>query len=219
MQLTRIDPLLEIDRIQQRLNRLFLDPLKAESTFGNFMPPVDIEETDTEFLVKADLPDVKKDEVKVQVENGVLTIEGERRNVKEEKGRRFHKVEREYGRFIRRFTMPTEIDPEKVRAEFKDGVLNVTVPKAATAKPKSIEVKLTCPRCRAGAPPPARRCWIPVGGGRRQEDRCRASVSPPSPRSRSSRHCQARVSRQASGRRIPRRRPRPSGTPPSAGEI
>ena len=143
MQLTRIDPLLEIDRIQQRLNRLFLDPLKAESTFGNFMPPVDIEETDTEFLVKADLPDVKKDEVKVQVENGVLTIEGERRNVKEEKGRRFHKVEREYGRFIRRFTMPTEIDPEKVRAEFKDGVLNVTVPKAATAKPKSIEVRLT----------------------------------------------------------------------------
>ena len=94
-------------------------------------------------VVKADLPDVKKDEVKVQVENGVLTIEGERRNVKEEKGRRFHKVEREYGRFIRRFTMPTEIDPEKVRAEFKDGVLNVTVPKAATAKPKSIEVKLT----------------------------------------------------------------------------
>jgi HSP20 family protein len=142
MQLTRLDPFLELDHIQQRLNRLFLDPtLKTpEPPFANFMPAVDIQETDGEFIVKADLPDVKKEEVKVHVHDGVLAIEGERRKEKEEKGKRFHKVEREYGKFIRRFTMPTEIDSEKVRAEFKEGVLTVFLPKAPNARPKMIDV-------------------------------------------------------------------------------
>jgi HSP20 family protein len=106
------------------------------------MPAVDIQETDAEFIVKADLPDVTKDEIKVHVQNGVLAIEGERKREKEEKGRRFHKMEREYGRFVRRFEMPTDIDGDKVRAEFKDGVLNVFLPKAPAAKPKAIDVKI-----------------------------------------------------------------------------
>jgi HSP20 family protein len=142
MLLTRIDPALELDHIQQRLNRLFLDPaLKTpEPPFANFMPAVDIQETETEFIVKADLPEVKKEDVKVHVHNAVLAIEGERRRETEDKAKCFHKVEREYGKFIRRFTMPTEIDQEKVRAEFKDGVLTVFLPKAPTARPKVINV-------------------------------------------------------------------------------
>lgn len=142
MQLTRWNPFVELDEIQQRLNRLFLDRSgkTGEASFADFMPPVDIEETEAEFLVKADLPDVKKEEIKIHVQDGVLTIEGERRHEKEEKGRRFHKIEREYGRFVRRFALPTEVDGEKVRAEFKDGVLNVALPKAPAAKPKMIDV-------------------------------------------------------------------------------
>jgi len=142
MQLTRWNPFVELDDIQQRLNRLFLDrsAKTGEASFADFMPPVDIEETEAEFLVKADLPDVKKDEIKIHVQDAVLTIEGERRHDKEEKGRRFHKIEREYGRFVRRFALPTDVDADKVRAEFKDGVLVVALPKAPAAKPKLVDV-------------------------------------------------------------------------------
>ena len=144
MQLTRWNPLTEIDEIQQRLNRLFFDRTTrtAGEGFADFMPAVDIQETDNEFLVKADLPGIKKEEIKIQVVDGVLAIEGERRQEKEEKGKRFHKVEREYGRFVRRFALPTEVEGEKVHAEFKEGVLNVVLPKAPAAKPTHIEVKV-----------------------------------------------------------------------------
>lgn len=143
MQLTRWNPFVELDEIQQRLNRLFVDKTaKTPDAFADFMPAVDIQETDNEFIVKADLPEVKKEEVKVHLQDGVLAIEGERHMEKEEKGKRFHKVEREYGKFVRRFAMPTDIDPDKVRAEFKEGVLNVYLPKAPSAKPKEIEVKV-----------------------------------------------------------------------------
>ena len=144
MQLTRFNPLVEIEEIQNRLNRMFLDRTgkTQEAAFADFMPAVDIEETDGEFIVKADLPDVKKEEIKIQFQDGVLAIEGERRQEKEEKGKRFHKIEREYGRFVRRFSMPTDVDGDKVRAEFKEGVLRVFLPKAATALPKQIDVKI-----------------------------------------------------------------------------
>lgn len=144
MQLTRWNPLVEMDEIQQRLNRLLFDRTArtAGEGFADFTPAVDIQETDNDFLVKADLPGLKKEEIKLQVADGVLAIEGERRQEKEEKGKRFHKVEREYGRFVRRFALPIEIDGEKVRAEFKDGVLNVVLPKAPAAKPTHIEVKV-----------------------------------------------------------------------------
>ncbi len=144
MQLTRWSPFVELDEIQQRLNRLLVDrPVKAgNSGFADFMPAVDIQETDAEFVIKADLPEVKKEDIKIHIQNGVLAIEGERRKEKEEKGKKFHKVEREYGHFVRRFELPTEVDAEKVHAEFKDGVLNVIVPKAPAAKPKQIEVTI-----------------------------------------------------------------------------
>ena len=148
MQLTRWNPFSELDEIQHRLNqrlsRLFVERSGkiGESSFADFMPAVDIEETDDEFIVKADLPDVKKDEIKVHVQEGVLTIEGERKQEKEEQGKRFHKIEREYGRFVRRFALPIEVSAEKVRAEFKDGVLSVALPKAPAATPKMIDVKV-----------------------------------------------------------------------------
>jgi HSP20 family protein len=91
---------------------------------------------------ESDLPDVKKEEVKVELENGILALEGERKLEKEEKGKKVHRVERAYGRFVRRFALPTEIDAEKVRAGFKDGVLSLRLPKLASAKPKTVEVTL-----------------------------------------------------------------------------
>ena len=90
----------------------------------------------------AELPEVKKENVKVEVLDGTLTIEGERTQEKEEKGKKFHKIEREYGKFMRQFTLPPEVATDKMEAEFKDGVLNVHLPKTAVAKPKAIEVKV-----------------------------------------------------------------------------
>jgi HSP20 family protein len=110
--------------------------------FADWAPPMDVQETDKEYLIKADLPDVKKEDVKVAIEEGILSVEGERNQEKEEKGRKFHRVERAYGRFVRRMAVPTDVDATKVVAEFKDGVLNVHLPKAPTAKAKTIDVKV-----------------------------------------------------------------------------
>jgi len=85
---------------------------------------------------------IKKEDVKVEFNDGVLTVEGERKQEKEEKGKKFHKIEREYGKFVRRFALPTEIDASKLTAEFKEGVLNVHLPKSADTKPKAISVKV-----------------------------------------------------------------------------
>jgi HSP20 family protein len=85
---------------------------------------------------------VKKEDVKVEFEDGVLTVEGERRQEKEEKGKTFHKIERGYGKFVRRFALPTEVDATKVSAEFKEGVLNVHLPKSPNGKPKATVVKV-----------------------------------------------------------------------------
>jgi len=144
MNIIKWDPFGELEHIQNRLNRIFTDAptRRDESLFADWAPAVDIQETDKEYLVKADLPEVKKDDVKVELQDGMLTVEGERRQEQEEKGKKFHKVERSYGRFVRRFALPTEVDSGKVQAEFKDGVLNVHLPKTATAKPKAIEVKV-----------------------------------------------------------------------------
>jgi len=112
-------------------------------SFSGWSPAVDVQETDKEYLIKADLPDVKKEDVKVELLDGTLTIEGERQQEKEEKGKTFHKIEREYSKFLRRFAMPSEVDASKVQADFKNGVLNVHLPKSATAKPKAIDVKVS----------------------------------------------------------------------------
>jgi HSP20 family protein len=149
MKLTRWDPSRELDDLSGRFNRLFgLSPFRQAimeegDGFADFAPALDVEETDAEYLVKTDLPAVKKDDVKVSVENGVLAIEGERKQEKEEKGKKFHRVERSYGSFVRRVSVPTDVDPQKVSAEFKDGVLNVHLPKSENAKPRAVNVKVS----------------------------------------------------------------------------
>ena len=92
--------------------------------------------------MKTELPEVSKDEVKVEIRDGVLYIRGERRKETEEKGKTFHRVERAYGKFLRSFTMPQDVEEAKVTADFKDGILVVKVPKATVAKNKTFEVKV-----------------------------------------------------------------------------
>jgi len=146
----RWDPFKEMEDLQSRFSRLFgLTPARTENggqelmTITEWAPSVDIIEDEKEWLVKADLPEVKKEEVKVTVENGVLTITGERKFEKEEKDKKYHRIERSYGNFLRRFTLPEGADSAKVNAEFKDGVLKVHLPKSDKAKPKAVEVKVT----------------------------------------------------------------------------
>lgn len=146
MNIVRWDPFRELERIQARLNRMFGERPSGgtddDVSFAEWAPAVDIQETDKEYVVKADLPEVKKEDVKVEFDDGVLTVEGERKQEKEEKGKKFHKVERAYGKFVRRFALPTEVDARRVSAEFKEGVLNVHLPKAPNGKPKAIAVKV-----------------------------------------------------------------------------
>jgi HSP20 family protein len=147
MNIVKWNPFRELEDIQTRLNRVFTEaPLRRTDADGLFFaawaPPVDIQETDKEYLIKAELPEVKKENVKVEMLDGVLTIEGERTQEKEEKGKKFHKIERSYGKFVRQFALPTEVEAAKVQAEFKDGMLNVHLPKSAGAKPQTVEVKV-----------------------------------------------------------------------------
>ncbi len=147
--LTRWDPFRELDELHNRLGTLFgrapvrKDGTKEETmTITEWAPLVDIIEDEKEYLIKAELPEVKKEDVKVRVENGVLTITGERSYEKEDKGRKYHRIERAYGSFERSFTVPEDADATKVNAEFKDGVLRVHLAKDEKAKPRAIEVKV-----------------------------------------------------------------------------
>ena len=148
MTLVRWNPYRELEDMSDRLNRLFSRPSEPQ-TNGNetmmvadWVPSVDVSETDGEYQIRAEIPDVKKEDVKVILEKGVLTIQGERKQEKEEKGRKYHRVERTYGSFVRSFALPDLVEEEKVKAEFKDGVLHLRLPKSEKAKPKAIEVKL-----------------------------------------------------------------------------
>jgi HSP20 family protein len=115
---------------------------KETLTVADWSPTVDISETDGEYLIKAELPEVKKDDVKVTLEDGILTIHGERRREKDEKTTKYHRVERSYGSFVRSFSLPDQVDENGVKAEYKDGMLNLRIPKSEKAKPRAIEVKV-----------------------------------------------------------------------------
>jgi HSP20 family protein len=137
----------EMEAMSDRLNRfLNVTPRGNGGTESlivtDWAPVVDIQETETEFLVKAELPEVSKEDVKVTVENGVLAIQGERKQEKEEKGKKFHRIERSYGTFLRTFVVPPNAEESKVAADFKDGILRVHLPKAEKPRPKAIEVKV-----------------------------------------------------------------------------
>ena len=147
--LTRWDPFKELDELQNRLSMLFgRAPVRKDGgreeamTLAEWAPLVDIIEEEKEYRIKAELPEVNKSDVKVTVQDDVLTIAGERTFEKEETGRKYHRVERAYGSFARSFTLPEDADAAKVSADFKDGVLIVHLPKSEKARPKSIEVKV-----------------------------------------------------------------------------
>jgi HSP20 family protein len=148
--ITRWDPFHELDDLQNRLSTLFgRAPVKKSGEpqeslrVAEWAPLVDITEDPKEYLIKAELPDMKKDEVKINVQNDVLSISGERKYEKEEKDKKHHRIERAYGSFLRSFTIPEDADPEQVSAEFTDGLLRVHLLKTARVKPKSIEIKVS----------------------------------------------------------------------------
>lgn len=150
--LMRWDPFREMEELQRRMLALLnwrpfgKNTIKLaeeeDITVPEWSPLVDIVEEDKEYLIKVELPEVSKDDVRVTVEGGTLTISGERKMEKEQKGRRVHRLERYYGRFERSFTIPEDAEPENIKAEFKDGVLRVHLPKSEKARPKQIEVQV-----------------------------------------------------------------------------
>jgi HSP20 family protein len=149
--LTTWNPFQELDEGQDRLSTFFRGfpalsfrfPKNGERfKLPDWSPLMDITEDDHEYLFKADLPEMKKDDVKVTIENDILSISGERKMEKEEKNKKYHRIERSFGTFERTFTIPEDADEKKIAAEFRDGVLRVHLPKIPAAKPRPIEVKV-----------------------------------------------------------------------------
>ena len=133
-----LDPFSGMKAFEDRINRLF-----AEPNGRPWVPPVDIIENENELVVKADIPDVKFEDIDVRLENGTLTLHGERKYNKEatEKGG-WHRMERAYGAFERSFALPDTVDPEHVKADYKNGTLTVTLPKKEIAKPRQVKVEV-----------------------------------------------------------------------------
>jgi len=137
----------EMEEFSERLNRIFGTRMRGNGQkesllVTDWMPAVDIQETQAEYLIKVELPEIKKDDVKVTVEDGLLAIRGERKQEKEEKGKKFHRIERSYGTFLRTFTVPMDAEENKVAADFQDGILRVHLPKTEKPRSKALEVKV-----------------------------------------------------------------------------
>ncbi len=129
--------------IQDTINRLFTEPVVNQAAANRpWVPAVDIRETDHELVLKADIPDMKFEDIDVRMEKGTLTLKGERKFEQEEKQGSWHRVERSYGTFERVFTLPETVNPEGVQAGYKNGVLTVTLPKKEIAKPHQIKVNV-----------------------------------------------------------------------------
>jgi HSP20 family protein len=144
MAITRFDPFREFATLQDRMNRLFGDVyLRDEDVAqrGNWVPPVDIYETDShDLVIKAELPDMTREDIEVTVENNTLTLRGTKKLPTEVKDDQFRRIERSYGTFSRSFALPTTVDASKVRAEYRNGVLTVKLPFREDAKPRTINV-------------------------------------------------------------------------------
>jgi len=147
--MTRWDPWRELEDMHNRLSTYFgnrparrgedSETMKAT----DWIPAVDIAEDEKAYIIKAELPEVAKEDVKVTMERGVLTISGERKLEKEEKGKKFHRIERAYGHFARSFNLPEDVDVANITATQKNGVLTVVVPKAPQSTPRQIDVKVS----------------------------------------------------------------------------
>jgi len=152
MTLTRWNPAKELISVEKEFSKLFdsfnnrfgLKSSKEDEDFANavWSPLTDIREDEDKYSLHLDLPGVKKEDVKITFNNGQIAISGERNFEKEEKNSKYHHVERAFGKYYRAFNLPEKIIEDRIDAEFKDGILKITIPKAEEAKPKQIEVKI-----------------------------------------------------------------------------
>ena len=142
--LTRWDPFRELSTIQDRMNRLFQDaysPTREEGlSSAAFAPPADVYEDENHVTLKLEVPGIEEKDLDIRVENNNLIIKGERKFEKEEKEENFRRVERQYGNFVRSFTLPATVDTDNINANYDKGVLTISMPKRAEAKPKQIQV-------------------------------------------------------------------------------
>ncbi len=149
MALIRWDPFREISALQERMNRLFADVRsqgslrEEEIARGSWVPAVDIFETNEAIVLKAELPGITAKDVSVEVKDNTLTLKGEKKFEKEVNEENYYRVERSYGSFQRAFTLPGTISQEKVKAKFKDGILEISLPKVEQARPKQIKVEIS----------------------------------------------------------------------------
>jgi HSP20 family protein len=130
--------------MQERMNRLLGDAhgREQEMEYGTWLPPVNLREEEHAFVIQMEVPGIKKEDIDIHLENNVLTLRGERKFDKEEKAQGYHRIERSFGAFARYFSLPETVDPEKVKAEYKNGVLTVSLAKKELAKPRSIKVEV-----------------------------------------------------------------------------
>ena len=146
MAITRWDPFRDLSILQERMNRVFEDAAgrgwKSDepSATTSWSPAVDIYETDNEIMVQAELPGVDRKDIALQLENNVLTLKGDRRFEKETNQENYHRIERSYGGFSRAFTIPAVVDEDRIRADYKDGILKIALPKKEPAKARQIKI-------------------------------------------------------------------------------
>jgi HSP20 family protein len=148
MNIVRFDPFREMAALQDRVNRIFVDAYRGSNsddlmTRGAWVPPVDIYENDNhELVLKAELPDVNREDINLKVENNTLTISGQKKMENEVKEEQYRRIERSYGSFTRSFTLPATVDAAHIGAEYKNGVLTVRLPLREEAKPRQIQVQV-----------------------------------------------------------------------------
>jgi HSP20 family protein len=145
MAVVRWDPFRDLGLLQDRMNRLFDDAGRGwrndePAATTSWSPSVDIFETEGEIVVKAELPGMDRKDITLHLEKNVLSIRGERKFEKETKDENYHRIERSYGNFSRSFSIPATVDEEQIRADYKDGVLKIILPKKEQAKPKQIKI-------------------------------------------------------------------------------
>ncbi len=141
-----LSPWQGFEALRRRMERLFNEFMPEESEDvlqSRWLPVVDVSENKDNYVIHAELPGMKKKDVKITLQDDVLTISGEKKVEREEKDKTYHLVERSYGQFSRSFTLPAKVEADKIKAEFKDGVLNITLPKAPEAKAKEIDIKVS----------------------------------------------------------------------------
>ena len=144
MNVVRWDPFRDLVTLSDRLNRALAEPpgpFAANTSYGSWSPPVDIFERTDGLVIRAEIPGVQKDEIDVRIENNVLTLHGERRQEEGFDESNAHRLERIYGSFTRSFSLPTSVDSTHISAAYRDGVLEIVLPKAEEAKPKRIQIQ------------------------------------------------------------------------------